>query len=92
MVIATVGITFLVGLIWGLMKGCNKEVQIAATETLVMVDTAKVEATAPVIAGEQMDRFAPVILCFDNDEPNKNSEAVTTSQTYSQTFNKYENR
>ena len=87
-----IGLLLLAGLIWWLMKGCNKAVPAAAVETPAMVDTTKVEATTPVVAGEKMDGFAPVILYFDNDEPNKNSEAITTSQTYTQAYNKYENR
>jgi uncharacterized protein YegP (UPF0339 family)/outer membrane protein OmpA-like peptidoglycan-associated protein len=88
------GLALLAALLWWLMRGCNKEVPTAAVETPVMVDTAKVEveATPAVVPGEQMNGFAPVILYFDNDEPNKNTEAVTTSQTYSQTYSKYENR
>ncbi len=86
-----IGILLLAGLLWWLMRGCNKETPVAAVETPAIVDTAKVETPA-VAPGQQMDGFAPVILYFDNDEPNKNTEAVTTKQTYSQTFNKYENR
>ena len=89
------GLLLLAALIWWLMRGCNKEVPVAAVENPAMIDTAKVEAAtpvAPVAPGQQMDGFAPVILYFDNDEPNKNSQAVTTSQTYTQAFNKYENR
>jgi uncharacterized protein YegP (UPF0339 family)/outer membrane protein OmpA-like peptidoglycan-associated protein len=84
------GLLLLAGLIWWLMKGCNKEVPVAAVDTPEMVDTTKTVIPAP--AGEQMDGFAPVVLYFDNDEPNRNTQAVTTSQTYTQTFEKYENR
>jgi uncharacterized protein YegP (UPF0339 family)/outer membrane protein OmpA-like peptidoglycan-associated protein len=92
--LALLGILLLAALLWWLMRGCNKEVPVAAVETPAMVDTAKVEVdAAPAVApGEKMDGFAPVILYFDNDEPNKNTQAVTTSQTYSETYNKYENR
>jgi uncharacterized protein YegP (UPF0339 family)/outer membrane protein OmpA-like peptidoglycan-associated protein len=84
------GLLLLAGLIWWLMKGCNKEVPATAIATPEMVDTVKTVVAAPV--GEQMDGFAPVVLYFDNDEPNKNTQAITTNQTYTQTFEKYENR
>lgn len=92
------GVALLGLLLWWLMKGCKTETPIATVETPAMVDTAKVEVeptpSAPVaaVAGEQMDGFAPVILYFDNDEPNRNSKAVSTSQTYTQAYNKYEDR
>ena len=35
---------------------------------------------------------SPVILYFDNDEPNKNSQAVTTGLNYTQTYDRYEAR
>jgi uncharacterized protein YegP (UPF0339 family)/outer membrane protein OmpA-like peptidoglycan-associated protein len=86
------GLLLLGGLLWWLMKGCKKEVPAVAVDTPVMVDSMKVDTAVVPPAGEQMDGFAPVILYFDNDEPNKNTEAVTTNQTYTQTYNKYENR
>jgi uncharacterized protein YegP (UPF0339 family) len=84
------GLLLLAGLLWWLMKGCKKEVPAVAVDTPVMVDSVKVEAAPPV--GEQVEGFAPVILYFDNDEPNRNTEAVTTNQTYTQTYNKYPRR
>jgi uncharacterized protein YegP (UPF0339 family)/outer membrane protein OmpA-like peptidoglycan-associated protein len=84
------GLLLLAGLLWWLMKGCKKEVPAVAVDTPAMVDSVKTEVAPPV--GEQVEGFAPVILYFDNDEPNKNTEAVTTTQTYTQTYNKYENR
>ncbi len=86
------GLLLLAALIWWLMKGCNKEVPVAAVETPAMVDTAKVEAVIPVAPGQQMDGFALVVLYFDNDEPNKNTQSVTTNQTYTQTYEKYQKR
>lgn len=93
------GLALLGLLLWWLMKGCKNEMPAAVVETPVMADTAKVVEAAPasvapvaVAAGEQMDGFAPIILYFDNDEPNKNSKAVSTSQTYTQAYNKYEGR
>lgn len=93
------GLALLGSLLWWLMRGCKTETPIAAVETPVMVDTAKKAEVAttsspPVaaVAGEQMDGFAPVILYFDNGEPNKNSKAVSTNQTYTQAYNKYESR
>jgi uncharacterized protein YegP (UPF0339 family)/outer membrane protein OmpA-like peptidoglycan-associated protein len=84
----------LAGLLWWLMKGCKKETPNVAIETPTMVDSMNVDTAKAIVpaSGEQMDGFAPVILYFDNDEPNRNSEAVTTNQTYTQTYNKYENR
>jgi outer membrane protein OmpA-like peptidoglycan-associated protein len=80
-------------LLWWLLKGCKSETPTAAVETPAMVDTAKVEtAVTPAPVGEQMDGFAPVILYFDNDEPNKNSQATTTGSNYTQTFERYEAR
>ena len=91
-----VGLVLLALLLWWLMRSCKTETPVAAVETPVMVDTAKVKTTTATsvaaVAGEQMDGFAPVILYFDNDKPNKNSKAVSTSQTYTQAFNKYESR
>ncbi len=84
------GLLLLGGLLWYFMKGCKKEDVPVAVDVPAMVDSVKTEVAPP--AGEQMDGFAPVILYFDNDEPNKNTQAVTTSQTYTQTYNKYENR
>lgn len=88
-----IGLLLLGALLWWLMKGCKTETPAAATETPAMVDTAKVDtATAVAPVGEQMDGFAPVVLYFDNDEPNKNSQATTTSLNYTQTFDRYEAR
>lgn len=91
-----VGLALVALLLWWLMKGCKMEAPAAAVEVPTMIDTAKVEATlaAPVtaIAGEQMDGFAPVILYFDNDEPNHNNKAISTNLTYEQAYNKYESR
>jgi uncharacterized protein YegP (UPF0339 family)/outer membrane protein OmpA-like peptidoglycan-associated protein len=87
------GLLLLGALLWWLMKGCKTETPAAAVETPAMVDTAKVDtATALAPVGEQMDGFAPVILYFDNDEPNKNSQATTTGLNYTQTFDRYEAR
>jgi uncharacterized protein YegP (UPF0339 family)/outer membrane protein OmpA-like peptidoglycan-associated protein len=89
------GLLLLGALLWWLMKGCKTETPAAAVETPVMVDTAKVDTAAavtPAPVGEQMDGFAPVVLYFDNDEPNKNSQATTTSLNYTQTFDRYEAR
>ena len=88
-----IGLLFIGGLIWGLTRSCNKEVPVTAVAVPEMVDTSKTETVvAPVVAGEQMDGFAPVILYFDNDEPNRNSQAVKTTQTYTQTYENYQNR
>ena len=84
------GILLLVGLLWWLMKGCKKEEVPVAVDLPAVVDSVKAEVAPPV--GEQVEGFAPVVLYFDNDEPNKNTQAITTSQTYTQTYNKYENR
>ena len=85
-----IGLALLGLLLWWLMKGCNKEVSAVSVDTPAMVDTVKTVVPAPV--GEQVEGFDPVVLYFDNDEPNRNTQAITTSQTYTQTFNKYENR
>jgi uncharacterized protein YegP (UPF0339 family)/outer membrane protein OmpA-like peptidoglycan-associated protein len=85
-----VGLVFLVGLLWGLMRGCKKEP--VATEMPPVADTIKATmdtAKVAVPAGIQMDGFAPVVLYFENDQPNKNTQAVTTTSTYTQTFEKY---
>jgi len=86
------GLILLGLLLWWLMKGCKKE-PIVAVETPVMVDTvkAKIDTVTAVVApaGMQMDGFAPVILYFENDQPNKNTQAITTQSTYTQTFEKY---
>jgi len=94
-----VGIALIGLLLWWLMKGCKNETPVVAGETPVMVDTVKAVDTQPttlakaaVASAEQMDAFAPVILYFDNDEPNKNSKAISTKETYTQVYNKYENR
>jgi uncharacterized protein YegP (UPF0339 family)/outer membrane protein OmpA-like peptidoglycan-associated protein len=78
-------------LLW-FMRGCKKEpvaVEIPAVSDTIKatIDTAK--AATPAVAGIQMDGFAPVVLYFENDQPNKNSQAVTTTSTYTQTFEKY---
>ncbi len=89
------GILLLGALLWWLMRGCQKEPIAATTEAPAMVDSAAVTtdtakvATEPVAAGTQMENFAPVILYFDNDQPNKNSKAESTEFTYTQTFEKY---
>ncbi|PWK26923.1 OmpA family protein [Arcicella aurantiaca] len=89
------GIALLGALLWWLMRGCQKEPVAATTEVPAMVDssavttdTVKVAAT-PAPVGEQMEGFAPVVLYFDNDQPNKNSKAESTQLTYTQTFEKY---
>lgn len=85
------GILLLAGLLWWLLRGCNKVVPVANVETPVVIDTVKT-ATTTLPANEPMEDFAPVILYFDNDEPNKNSKSLTTSQTYTQAFNRYQDR
>ncbi|MDZ7899321.1 MAG: DUF1508 domain-containing protein [Arcicella sp.] len=88
------GLVLLALLAWWLLKSCKTETPAAAVATTPeMVDTAKVEtAVKPAPVGEQMDGFTPVILYFDNDEPNKNSQATTTGLNYTQTFDRYEAR
>ena len=89
------GILLLGALLWWLMRGCQKEPVSATTEVPAMVDSAAVTtdtakvSTEPVAVGTQMENFAPVILYFDNDQPNKNSKAESTQLTYTQTFEKY---
>ena len=85
-----IGLFLLGALLYWLMKGCKTETPAAAVATPEMVDTVKTVTPAPV--GQQMDGFAPVILYFDNDEPNKNSQAVTTGLNYTQTYDRYEAR
>ena len=85
-----IGLFLLGALLYWLMKGCKTETPAAAVATPEMVDTVKTVTPAPV--GQQMDGFAPVILYFDNDEPNKNSQAVTTGMNYTQTYDRYEGR
>ena len=89
-----IGIALLGILLWWLMKSCNKEIPATSVSAVPeLVDTTNTETiVAPVVAGEQMDGFAPVILYFDNDEPNRNSQAVKTNQTYTQTYDNYQNR
>jgi uncharacterized protein YegP (UPF0339 family)/outer membrane protein OmpA-like peptidoglycan-associated protein len=85
-----IGLLLLGLLLWWLLKGCKTETPATAVATPEMVDTAKVEApavAAPV--GEQVDGFAPVTLYFENDQPGKNSQALTTGLTYNQTYDKY---
>lgn len=87
------GLLLLAGLLWWLMKGCQKEPVATPDAPPALIDSVKVDtAQAVAPAGEQMDGFAPVVLYFDNDEPNKNTDAVTTSLNYTQTFNRYEAR
>ena len=76
--------------IWWLMKGCQKE-PIAAAETPVMVDTVKTPINTATVAqvAMQMDNFSPVILYFENDQPNKNTQEIITKSTYTQTFEQY---
>ncbi len=89
------GILLVGALLWWLLKGCKSETPAVAVETPAMVDTVKVEtpsgaATAVAApAGIQMDGFTPVVLYFENDQPNKNSKAVETNSTYTQAFEKY---
>ncbi|MEA5457609.1 DUF1508 domain-containing protein [Arcicella sp. LKC2W] len=90
------GIALLAALLWWLMRGCQKEPVAVVGETPTMVDSAAVTTTdtakvavEPIAAGTQMENFAPVVLYFDNDQPNKNSKAESTQLTYTQTFEKY---
>ncbi len=43
----------------------------------------------PKLTPGWLNQFLPVTLYFDNDEPNRNSWATTTSLTYDQTYVKY---
>jgi uncharacterized protein YegP (UPF0339 family)/outer membrane protein OmpA-like peptidoglycan-associated protein len=90
------GLLLLAGLFWWLMRGCQKEPVAAVVETPVMVDSTtvspdsiKVGSSTSAAAGIQMEGFAPVVLYFENDQPNKNSKEITTQSTYTQTFEKY---
>lgn len=89
------GLLLLGALLWWLMRGCQKEPVAATTEVPVLVDSAAITADTakvavePAAAGTQMEGFAPVILYFENDQPNKNSQAIETQSTYTQTFEKY---
>jgi len=89
------GIALLGALLWWLMRSCQKEPVAVVGDTPAMVDSAAITtdtakvAVEPVAAGTQMDGFAPVILYFENDQPNKNSQAIETQSTYTQTFEKY---
>ncbi len=61
-----------------------------AVATSDMVDTGKAQnsaVTTPV--GEPVEGFAPVTLYFENDQPGKNSQSITTGLTYDQTYEKY---
>lgn len=86
-----IGLLLLGLLLWWLMKACKKDVPVVAAETVAVIDSTKAAIT-PLPAGDQMDGFAPIVLYFDNDEPNRNSKAVTTNQTYTEAYEKYQNR
>ena len=84
------GFLLLAFLIWWLMKGCQKE-SIMTSETPIMVNTVKTPINTATVAplAMQMDGFSPVILYFENDQPNKNTQEITTQSTYTQIFEKY---
>jgi outer membrane protein OmpA-like peptidoglycan-associated protein len=46
-------------------------------------------AAAGAMVAAQVEDFSSVVLFFENDQPNKNSTAITTTASYTETFEKY---
>lgn len=46
-------------------------------------------AATGALVGAQVEDFSSVVLFFENDQPNKNSTAITTTASYTETFEKY---
>lgn len=54
------------------------------------VDPPKLELpTPPVVVPKRLEDFLPVVLYFDNDEPDKQTRRTTTKRTYGNTFKIY---
>ncbi len=90
----------LLGLLaWWLLKGCEKPATDASTTTIdttitapAMVDSTLDSTNTTVEKTQSLEEFAPVVLYFDNDQPNKNSTSVSTQLSYGQTYNSYSNQ
>ncbi|MBP6387039.1 MAG: YegP family protein [Pseudarcicella sp.] len=89
------GLLLLGALAWWLMKGCEKpavntdNTSIETSASNVSTPDTMTPPPPPVAASQTLEEFSPVVLYFDNDQPNKNSTASTTLLSYGKTYNSY---